>query len=35
MYQINEDNWNTEIIIEKTRSVRLKDLLPEPWQKKV
>ncbi len=35
MYQINEDNWNTEIIVEETRVVKLKDLLPEPWQKRV
>ena len=35
MYQINEDNWNTEIIIGETRIVKLEDLLPEPWQKRV
>ena len=35
MYQINEDNWNTEIIVGETRVVKLKDLLPEPWQKRV
>lgn len=35
MYQINEDNRNTEIIIGETRVVKLKDLLPEPWQKRV
>ena len=34
MYQIDEKNWNTEIIIDKNRVVKLKDLLPEPWQKR-
>jgi len=35
IYQINEDNWNTEIILGETRVVKLEDLLPEPWQKRV
>jgi cytidine deaminase len=34
MYEINEDNYETEIIIESDKSVKLKELLPEPWQKK-
>jgi cytidine deaminase len=33
MYQINENNWNTEIIVEKNKTKKLKDLLPDPWQK--
>ncbi len=35
MYQIDEKNRNAEIIIDKNKVVRLKDLLPHPWQKKV
>ena len=35
MYQINESNWNTEIILGKNNVVRLKDLLPNPWQKRL
>ncbi len=34
IYQIDEDNWNSEIIIGKNNTVELKDLLPHPWQKK-
>jgi len=34
MYQIDEENYETEIIIDKNKVVKLKDLLPEPWQKK-
>lgn len=34
MYQINEENYDSEIILDKDRIVKLKDLLPEPWQKK-
>lgn len=35
MYQINEDNWNAEVIIDKAKLVRLRDFLPEPWHKKL
>jgi cytidine deaminase len=36
MYQINEENYDyTEIILEENKIVKLKDLLPEPWQKKI
>ncbi len=34
MYEIDEKNYDTEIILDKNRVVKLKDLLPEPWQKK-
>ena len=34
MYQINEENYDTEIILDKDKVAKLKDLLPEPWQKK-
>ncbi len=34
IYQINNNNLDTEIIIEKNRVVKLRDLLPEIWQKK-
>ncbi len=34
MYQINKGNYDSEIVLDKDRIVRLKDLLPEPWQKK-
>lgn len=34
MYQIDEKNWNTDIIIDTNKVVKLKTLLPEPWQKK-
>lgn len=34
MYQINEENYDTEIILEENKVVKLKDLLPEAWQKK-
>jgi cytidine deaminase len=33
MYQINEDNYETEIIIDSDKSVKLSELLPYPWQK--
>jgi len=36
MYQISEENYKqTEIILEENKVVKLKDLLPEPWQKKI
>lgn len=35
MYQINEDNLNTQIVTGKNKMVRLKDLLPDPWQKRL
>lgn len=34
MYQINEENYDTEIILEENKIVKLKELLPDPWQKK-
>jgi len=35
-YQISEENYEqTEIILEENKVVKLKDLLPEPWQKKI
>jgi cytidine deaminase len=34
MYEINDQNLNSEIIIEENKVVKLKDLLPEIWQKK-
>ena len=34
MYQIDDKNYNTKIILEKNRLVKLSDLLPEIWQKK-
>lgn len=33
MYQIHEDNLDTEVIIGKDKVVKLKDLLPYPWDK--
>jgi cytidine deaminase len=33
MYQISEKNYETEILLDKNKTVKLKDLLPEPWQK--
>jgi cytidine deaminase len=32
IYQINHKNENTNIIIDKTKSIKLKDLLPYNWQ---
>jgi len=34
IYQINEENYEAEIILEENKVVKLKDLLPEAWQKK-
>ncbi|RJR30810.1 hypothetical protein C4569_04015 [Candidatus Parcubacteria bacterium] len=34
IYQINDKNYDTDIILEENRIVKLKELLPEPWQKK-
>ncbi len=34
MHQIHEENLNTEIIIGENKIVKLKDLLPHPWDKK-
>ncbi len=34
MYEIDEKNYETDIILDKNRVAKLKDLLPEPWQKK-
>lgn len=35
MYQIDKKNWNTEIIIDKNRVAKLRDLLPDPWQENI
>ena len=34
MYQINEKNLDTEVIIEKDKITKLRNLLPERWQDK-
>ena len=34
MHQIHEDNLNAEVIIGKNKIVKLKELLPIPWDKK-
>jgi cytidine deaminase len=34
MHQIHEENFDAEIIIGKNKSVKLKDLLPLPWDAK-
>ena len=34
MHQIHEDNLNADVIIGKNKSVKLKDLLPLPWDAK-
>jgi cytidine deaminase len=34
MYEIDEKNYDTEIILGNNRAAKLKELLPEPWQKK-
>ncbi|MFH1049247.1 MAG: cytidine deaminase [Patescibacteria group bacterium] len=35
MYQVNEENMNANIIVEKNKIIKLRKLLPEPWQKKI
>ncbi len=35
IYQINVKNLDTDVILEKNRLVKLADLLPESWMKKV
>jgi cytidine deaminase len=35
MHQICEENFDAEVIIGKNKSVKLKDLLPFPWDAKV
>lgn len=35
MNQIHKDNLNTEVIIGKNKIVKLKELLPYPWDKKI
>ena len=35
MHQIHEKNLETKVIIKKDKTVRLKDLLPFPWDAKV
>lgn len=34
MYEIDEKNYSADVILDKKREAKLKDLLPEPWQKK-
>jgi len=34
MYEISEENYDSSIMIDNDKSVKLKELLPEPWQKK-
>ena len=34
MYQVDEKNLDTDVIIGKNRTVKLRKLLPEPWQKR-
>ncbi|MFH1780371.1 MAG: cytidine deaminase [Candidatus Micrarchaeota archaeon] len=34
LYQLNEKNLSTEIVLSKTKSTTLKKLLPDLWQKK-
>jgi len=34
MHQIHEENINAEVIVGKNKSVKLKDLLPLPWDAK-
>ncbi len=35
MYQIDDKNWDTKIIIGENKVVKLRDLLPSPWQKRL
>jgi cytidine deaminase len=35
MYQIDEKNMDTDVIVDRSRAVKLKDLLPDPWQKRL
>lgn len=35
MYQIDRDNLNTDVIVQKGKSVKLKELLPYPWDEKL
>lgn len=34
MYEINPKNFEALVIVDKNKAVKLKDLLPFPWQKK-
>ena len=34
IFQANKWNYNTKIILDKSHAVRLKELLPDPWQEK-
>jgi cytidine deaminase len=34
MHQIHEENFDAEVIVKKNRSIKLKDLLPFPWDAK-
>ena len=35
MYQISQENYDTDVIIEKDKTMKLRDLLPDPWQKRL
>jgi len=35
IYEINAANQDTDVILSENRTVKLKTLLPEPWQKKL
>ena len=35
IYQINNKNLNTEVILDNNKKMKMKDLLPENWQDKV
>ncbi|MFH1751829.1 MAG: cytidine deaminase [archaeon] len=33
IYEMDESNWNAQVIIGENKIVKLKELLPNPWQK--
>ncbi|MGV8162607.1 MAG: cytidine deaminase family protein [Candidatus Nanoarchaeia archaeon] len=35
IYQISSKNKNTEIILEENKTIKLKDLLPDPWEETI
>lgn len=34
IFQVNHDNTETDVILEKNKTLKIKDLLPERWQEK-
>lgn len=34
MFQINKENLDTDVIVSKDKKVKLKELLPDPWQER-